>query len=232
MGGILFKMPMTTTVAIIGMISMMAPPFGMLIGKWIAIESAAHQPLILILFIAGSALTIFFWAKWLGRITTTSYHESFALEPGSRWMQGVLLVMGLGVILASVAAMPIYLYVIKPVSLTVFGVIRSTETRYLLDSAEQFLGWPLWVVLGALIMAGVSSVFFFKRSHVRLPYLCGENIPDAEFSFEFRSVADQPSMALLNSYYLSPIFGEEKITSWCNPLAGLIVLTLFGVLFI
>ena len=232
MGGILFKMPLTTTVAIIGMISMMAPPFGMLVGKWIAIESAVHNPLILILLVTGSALTIFFWAKWLGRITTTSFHESYKIEKVGPWMAGVLVVMGLGVVLASVSAMPIYLHVIKPISLTVFGQIQAGESLTLLDSAEHFLGWPLLVVLGALIMAGVTSAIFFKRSQVRLPYLCGENIPDAEFSFEFRSIADQPSRALLNSYYLSPIFGEDKITTWCNPLAGLIILTLFGVLFI
>jgi ech hydrogenase subunit A len=232
MGGILFKMPLTTNVAIIGMASMMVPPFGMLIGKWMAIESSVHQPLILLLVAAGSALTIFFWAKWLGRITTASYHQSYKIESVSPWMSGVLVTMALGVLTACLSAVPLYHIVIKPISLTVFGKTASGESLTLLDSVDQFLAWPLFVVLGALLLAGLTSALFFKRTHLRQPYLCGENVPDGAFSFEFRSIADKPDMALLNSYYLSPIFGEAKITAWCNPVAVLIILTLFGVLFI
>jgi ech hydrogenase subunit A len=232
MGGILFKMPLTTNVAIIGMASMMMPPFGMLIGKWMAIESAVHHPLILILVIAGSALTIFFWAKWLGRITTASYHDTYKIETVSPWMSGVLVTMGAGVLVACLSAMPVYHTIIKPISLTVFGQVTAGESLTLLDSVDQFLSWPLFVILGAILLAGLTSVLFFKHSQVRLPFLCGENVPDGDYSFEFRSLADKKDMALLNSYYLSPIFGEATITAWCNPVAVLIILTLFGVLFI
>lgn len=232
MGGILFKMPLTTNIAIIGMASMMMPPFGMLIGKWMAIESAVHQPLVLFLVIAGSALTIFFWAKWLGRITTASYHDTYKIETVSPWMSGVLVTMGAGVLVACLSAMPLYHAIIKPISLTVFGQVPAGESLTLLDSVDQFLSWPLFVVLGAIVLASITSMLFFKHSQVRLPFLCGENVTDGDFSFEFRSLADKKDRALLNSYYLSPIFGESTITAWCNPVAVLIILTLFGVLFL
>ncbi len=231
MGGILFKMPLTTNVAIVGMASMMAPPFGMLIGKWMAIESAVRTPIVLLLMIVGSALTIFFWAKWLGRITTASYHPVYKIEKVSRWEIGVLLVMVCAVIAGSLMSMPLYHCVIKPVSLVMFGhTAGNLKDLTLLDSVDAFMTWPLFVVLGAVLLAIGLSMSFFRRSHIRLPFLCGENIPGGAYSFGFRSVADRTDMALLNSYYLSPIFGEAKITAWCNPLAVLIILTLFGVL--
>jgi ech hydrogenase subunit A len=232
MGGLLFKMPLTTTVAIVGMISMMMPPFGMLIGKWMAIESAVHNPLLLILFVIGSALTIFFWAKWLGRITTASYHPAYAIETISPWMRVVLAGMAIGVLVASLAALPIYEVAIKPISMSTFGHGAEGGALTLLDSVDAFLGWPLVVVLGALFMAALTGAALFKRSHVRQPYLCGENIPDAPYSFQFRGLADSADMALVNSYYLSPLFGESAITAWGNPLAALLILTLFGVLFL
>jgi ech hydrogenase subunit A len=231
MGGILFKMPLTTNIAIVGMASMMLPPFGMLIGKWMAIEAAVQSPLVLLLMVIGSALTIFFWAKWLGRITTASYHPVYKIEKVSGWEIGVLLIMVCAVVAGSLASMPLYHYVFKPISLAVFGRLGgSVANLTLLDSVDAFMTWPLFVVLGLVLLAIGVSMTRFRQSHLRMPFLCGENIPDGAYSFEFRSVADGRNMALLNSYYLSPIFGEANITAWCNPLAVLIILTLFGVL--
>ncbi len=231
MGGLLFKMPLTTNIAIVGMISMMMPPFGMLIGKWMAIESAVHFPIVLILLVLGSALTIFFWAKWLGRITTTSYHEKYTIESISPWMRTVLAVIGIGVVVASICALPIYEQVIRPISLLTFSEQASNANISILDSVSAFLGWPMIIVIGAIIMALATGTLLFKPSRLRLPYLCGENVDSDETTYTFRSIADAPSTAMLTSYYL-PLFGESRITTWANPLAALIILSLLGVLFI
>ncbi len=231
MGGLLFKMPLTTNIAMIGMVSMMMPPFGMLVGKWMAIESAVNNPVVLILLVLGSALTIFFWAKWLGRITTTSYHEKYKIESVSPWMLSVLSVIGIGVITASVCATPIYTNLIKPISLAVFGADGCPGNISILDTVNSFLGWPMYVVFGTIALAILAGVLLFKPSQIRLPFLCGENMDLDDHSFTFRSIADGPTTALLTSYYL-PLFAESRITAWGNPLAALIALSLFGVLFI
>lgn len=231
MGGILFKMPLTTTVAMVGMASMMVPPFGMLVGKWMAIESAVHMPPVLILMIIGSALTVFFWAKWLGRITTASYHPTYTIEKVSRWQIGVLLTMVCAVVAGSLASMPFYRYIVKPISLAMFGhTAGNLKDLTMLDSVDAFMTWPLFVVFGVVILSILVSMTFFRQSQIRLPFLCGENVPGGAYTFEFRSIADRTDMALLNSYYLSPFFGETKITAWCNPLAACIIIALFGVL--
>lgn len=231
MSGLLFKMPLTTNIAIIGMISMMMPPCGMLIGKWMAIESAAYAaPVVVVPLVLGSALTIFFWAKWIGRITTSSYHPKYTIETIDVWMRGVLMVIGAGVIMVSVFAMPVYVLVIKPMALEACGVTASTANLSILDQVTPYLGWPMLVAMGAIILAVVAGAPLFKPSRVRLPYLCGENIASDETSFSFRSIADGPVVTRLSSYY-PPFFGEAKITVWGNPVALLILISLFGVLF-
>lgn len=231
MSGLLFKMPLTTNIAIIGMISMMMPPCGMLIGKWMAIEAAAYAaPVVVVPLVLGSALTIFFWAKWIGRITTSSYHPKYTIENIDGWMRGVLMVIGAGVVMVSVFAMPVYVLVIKPLALAACGVTASTANLSILDQVTPYLGWPMLVAIGAVILAVVAGAVLFKPSRIRLPYLCGENIASDETSFSFRSIADGPVVTRLSSYY-PPFFGEAKITVWGNPVALLILISLFGVLF-
>ncbi len=234
MSGLLFKMPLTTNIAIVGMISMIMPPCGMLIGKWMAIESAVGTtPIVLILLVLGSALTIFFWAKWLGRITTSSYHPKYTIESISPWMRTVLTVIMAGVVIASLFAMPIYTLVIKPMYQEVFqhlgAVVLSTENISVLDNVTAYLGWPMLVVIATIVFALVAGTPLFKPSRLRLPYLCGENVESDENSYSFRSIADAPVTTRLSSYY-PEIFGESRITAWGNLLALLIILSLFGVL--
>ncbi len=230
MSGILFKMPVTTTIAIVGMVSMMAPPFGMLMGKWLAIESAVHMPAVLLLFVLGSALTIFFWAKWIGRITTASYHPEYRVEEVSRGMIAVLVTLLLMAIAGAFLAMPLFRSVLKPMGLAVFAAAPQEAAGSVLESVEGLMQWPLFAILGMVLLAVLLSLRGFRRSHVRLPFLCGENLPDGETTFEFRSVAGGRDTALVTSYYLSSVFNEPALTAWCNAAAVLILFTLFGVI--
>ena len=68
MEGLAEKAPLTTFITITGMLSMFLPPFGMLLGKWMALEAVYAVPLAAILFVLASAATMVFWAKWLGRL--------------------------------------------------------------------------------------------------------------------------------------------------------------------
>ncbi|RXM13287.1 NADH-quinone oxidoreductase subunit L, partial [Citrobacter sp. AAK_AS5] len=55
MRGLHAVMPRTAIITIIGVMTMMLPPFGMLMAKWMAIESATGQFLIMIMLALGSA---------------------------------------------------------------------------------------------------------------------------------------------------------------------------------
>ena len=71
--GLLAKLPLTTVIMVIAMLSMFLPPFGMLLGKWAAIDAIVSAPtigkIIMIIFVLiGSAATTVYYSKWLGHM--------------------------------------------------------------------------------------------------------------------------------------------------------------------
>ena len=71
MEGLLRRLPIITIVTLVGVLSMLLPPFGVLVAKWAAMEAAAQSPLVMVLIAAGSALTVVFWTKWMGRLVSS-----------------------------------------------------------------------------------------------------------------------------------------------------------------
>jgi len=233
MSGIMFKMPVTTTIAIIGMISMLALPFGLLISKWMAIEAAVRYPLVLFLIIIGSALTIFFWAKWIGRIVTASYHEEYKIEKIPFSMMGTMLTLVTGVIVLGLSAVPLYQLFVRPVAMAAYQHVTTVAAAWrVMQSVDKFMEAPLFISLFVVLVAILLAMRSIKESHIRQPFLCGENAEKEVTSFEFRSLADKRETAYLSSYYMSPVFGEDKLTGWFNPVAIALILIMFGALMI
>lgn len=231
MSGLLFRMPFVTVITILGMVSMIAPPFGMILGKWMVIESAVQAPLLLVLIILGSALTIFFWAKWLGRITTASFHPTYTVEPLRATVGYTLAALSTAVVVLSLSSMLFFRYIIKPVSLQMLRGAAAPAVQWtLLESIDSFRLWPIFLVLGLAAVALLVTLLKFSPRQVREPFLCGENLADEKSSCSFRSLLDGRETALVTSYYLPSIFGESRLTAGCNLVAILILAALFGVL--
>ena len=73
MAGLIHRLPIITTMMLIGIGGMFLPPFGMLIAKWGTIQAflQSFSPIgvILVGMLAyGSAVTVFFWVKWMGSL--------------------------------------------------------------------------------------------------------------------------------------------------------------------
>ncbi|HYE11449.1 MAG TPA: proton-conducting transporter membrane subunit, partial [Patescibacteria group bacterium] len=71
MDGLIRTMPRMAVMLVIGIAGMFLAPFGMLISKWAALKAFIDfNPIMALLLAFGSAPTLFFWTKWLGKITT------------------------------------------------------------------------------------------------------------------------------------------------------------------
>ncbi len=231
MMGLMVKMPITTLIAVIGMVSMLVPPFGMLISKWMAIEAAASSPLVVILLVLGSALTVFFWAKWIGRISTTPFKEKYHIEKIPVSIFFVNLILVIAVIVAGLLAFPVYNTYIQPLAgVTYSNIVLPVSEWLLLEKAGMFMEWPLFVLLGFVVFAVYETFRNVRSMHVRPPYMCGENYESGSSTYEFVSLMDKPEPARLNSYYMTPLFGEHFITKFANPIALALLFILFGVL--
>jgi ech hydrogenase subunit A len=239
MQGLMKKMPFTTIVTVIGMISMLLPPFGVLITKWLAIESSvdARSPIVLICIILGSAFTVVFWAKWIGIILTMSYKVKYKTEKLSFSVKSALTVLVAAVVACSVLLVPLYNYLIKP-----YIIGTNSGDKSLL--AGENLGISLQG-LNNTVIGGFASIVFFivvfavmitipyflrktKAETIKPPYLCGENTSDMR-GIEFMSPADKVDNVVVHNYYLSGFFGEKNLTLWVNLAAGAIILIMFGV---
>jgi ech hydrogenase subunit A len=102
MDNLFVRMPVLARLMALGVLTMFAAPFGMLISKWATIVSLVETSNITLLIILafGSAVTFMFWAKWLGKLLGAASREK-SLETSvhaSEWVSLALmavLVVGL-----------------------------------------------------------------------------------------------------------------------------------------
>lgn len=234
MQGLMKRMPFTAVITVIGMISMLLPPFGVLISKWLAIEASVDRsPVVLILVVLGSAFTVVFWAKWIGIVLTMSYKTKIQGEKLSFSVRSALSVLFVAVLACSIGIAPLFNKLIMP-------QIQSFQIGG--DFIEGING-GLWLNGGTL--GGFGIVYFFivvflvmllvplfmkkaKPETMKTPYLCGENTSDTR-GIDFISPGDKVDQVIVRNYYLSGVFGENNLTLWVNIVAGAIILIMFGV---
>ena len=229
MDGLMFKMPFTSIMILIGMMSMLLPPFGMLLSKWLAIEATMRSPFLLVFMVLGSALTVYFWCKWIGRIQHTGYHPVLPKEEIPCTMKIALSLLAFMVLGTGVTTMCILNKVFVPMAENVFG------SKGLLSEAANF---PALIIFGFIAVAGIIHYFVcwkgFKADWVRKPFLCGENVSSEESagsevrSYDFHSVEGKIEHSHVTSYYFHGIINEKWVTGCFNWAAWLIIIVLIG----
>ena len=69
MAGLIVSMPRVAVMMLIGMAGMFLAPFGMLISKWAVLKAVVDaNPVLSVFIVFGSAATLFFWVKWMGKL--------------------------------------------------------------------------------------------------------------------------------------------------------------------
>ena len=69
MSGLVLNMPKVGVMMLIGMAGMFLAPFGMLISKWAVLKAVVDAyPALSVFIVFGSAATLFFWVKWMGKL--------------------------------------------------------------------------------------------------------------------------------------------------------------------
>lgn len=235
MDGLMFKMPFTSLVILLGMMSMLLPPFGMLMSKWLAIEATIRSPFLLVFMVLGSALTVFFWAKWIGRIQHSGYHEYLPKEkinPAMKFSLGIMALMVLG---TGVMAMWIFTNVFIPMSETVFSAKLQFNKQALYEVGKFSATGIFFAVALAILLHYLIVWRRFKREWVRLPFVCGENVTQQDIenhddvkSYDFHSVCGKIEHSHVSSYYFRGIIDERRVDGFITFAAWLIILVLLG----
>jgi len=204
---------------------MIMPPFGVIISKWMAMEAAAVDFYIIILIALGSALTVMYWARWGGILMSDPFAGRFKAErqPLLTWTSLGLLCLGAAVL--SIGAPWLYEWVITP----------AESEYYLLDYTsrggilEKFVGvFPVFPLGLVAVLGFVIAIWAVKKTagaRVVSPYLSGVQTDQPGV---FKGPMNTATRAEAKNYYLSSIFGEDKLTTWINLAAGVLLTLVIG----
>lgn len=229
MDGLIVRLPLLATMMVIGIAGMYLAPFGMLISKWAALEAFINAPvgfIFVILLAFGSAFTIFFWTKWLGKLfmrmgkpvaQAVKLHISEKLS---------VVVIGVLAVLACVCFPSIIKYAIDPYLLKIYGE-AGNPAFYSFDTLTM-CGIMLAVIAILVIAAALGS----KSGKELKPYLNGRAV-DSEG--RFLGSLGVYKEAKTSNYYLEEYCGEKTLLkpSWLISIiliAAMFVLAIMGVM--
>lgn len=241
MQGLMKRMPFTASIMVLGMISMLLPPFGVFLTKWMAIEASIGSPIVLLFLVMGSAFTVVFWSQWIGTLLTMSYRKEFKDEELPFTVKSTLSFLILLTFVASIMVVQIYNVGISRfvegvsmnnAAMNTASVIEGDRVGLFLKTNEiVWGGFPVFMFFGLfLIILALIPVYFArtKESQVRKPYLCGENTDEMK-GVEAYMPGDKVEAVIVRNYYMQSFFSEQKLTFWLNLSALAIILVMFGV---
>ncbi|WP_067050759.1 NADH-quinone oxidoreductase subunit 5 family protein [Methanofollis ethanolicus] len=215
MDGLIVRLPKVAAMMFIGMAGMFLAPFGMLISKWAAIEAFIVAPLglIFVMILAfGGAVTVFFWAKWMGKIIeVTPFGENLegTVSTGKWVVLGSLTAM---TVLAALLFPLISSFLVEPYVLSIFN-----ETARL--AQDNVIIMVMMIAL--LLVLPLSYLSYRKQGRTMPAYMGGRpTTPDMKF---LGSLGIEREMTTKN-YYFAEYFGEAKLLKIGNPLCILLIM--------
>lgn len=200
--GVFNSMPHLSLCMVIGICGMFLAPFGMLISKWAAMKAFvdAGQPILLLVLVFGSATTLFYWTKWLGKITTyipTNENREVGIVP-VEWMT-LRVLSGLTLVVCVLFPL-VSQFLVMPYLAETYPVVTDVIAQS-----------NLWIMSIMVILLISLCLRFGKHSRVKrkvVTNLAGENLGQ---DTAYRGVAGHVVPVTLRNWYMDAWFGEEWV---------------------
>jgi ech hydrogenase subunit A len=215
MQGLIAKAPLVAIITVIGLISLMAPPFGIFVGKWLAFQSASTftqigWSLLAIFFIIfGSIFSVFYYSRWAGKLLATKPAETAPRAHHDWYMEIPLLILAAG-IFVSVALTTVFfsnlinlppVYGIEPSGLVAGEVLKSAIGGF---SPLMFLIIFLVILLIPILIIKVP------KASLTPTYSCG--------------TGSEPE---IGGGYFESLVGEGRLLKYLTPIGILLLAVLF-----
>lgn len=216
MEGLVTRMPLVAYIMVIGLISLMAPPFGVFVGKWLAFQSVStfssiSLSLIDIFFIIfGSIFSVFYYSRWAGKLLATKPFEAPKPAHHEWYMEMPLVVLVLGVFV-SVALTTFF-----------FNSLISLPAAYGTEPSSLISGWSIQSAIGGFSPLGFLVIFLIilivpvvviqvPKTAITHTYACG--------------TGEEPE---LGGGFFQGLIGESRILKYLDPVGVFLVLALFA----
>lgn len=216
MEGLIARMPQVATMMLVGIAGMFLAPFGMLISKWATLRAFidAQFGLVLVAIVAfGSAVTLFFWSKWMGRLIAVPTPQENQEEGVDREEIGVLYVLTVLTVGVCLLFPLISSMLIEPYVLASYGKVAQLGQ----DNVIIML-----LMLFMVLLMPLSMLYYRKDRHHLAPYMGGRA---TNADMQFMGTFGVYKSATMHNYYMENLFGEAKLMKVGVALCtGLIVL--------
>lgn len=223
MHGLIVKLPGLAFVMIVGIAGMFLAPFGMLISKWAALKAFVDtNSMVLVVFLVfGSATTLFYWTKWLGKLVAV-IHNSDRLRSKVGRSQWVSLATQAVLMIALCLAFPLLsTRLVEPFLAEMFhGTLPA-----IISAGNMHI---MVMMLSTIVILPIAVRFltFGKKQKIVLSYMGGANTGDDR---NFTNSFGKNSSMYLANWYMEDWFGEKKILKPSLMLATGIILVLAGI---
>jgi len=200
MEGLIARMPRLAFAMLIGIAGMFLTPFGMLFSKWAVLKALIDaNPLLVGMVAFGSGITVFFWAKWMGKIITQTRIHKIEEDRigGGEWAA-----------LYALIALTISMSLLFPAvsSLLIEPFVSSIYKMNVSISQDNVM--IMLLMMGA-ILAMPFMMLYYGRERKHLPhYMGGRPTTPGEI---FAGSAGLKRELAMSNYYLEAQFGEKKL---------------------
>ncbi len=223
MHGLIVKLPELAFVMIVGIAGMFLAPFGMLISKWAALKAFVDsKSVLLVLFVVfGSASTLFYWTKWLGKLVAM-IHNSERLPNTTKGSEWFSLLSQAFIMIALCVSFPIAsLYLVEPFLADMF----HDEVPAIISSGNMNIMLMMLCMIVILPIA-VRLLTFGKKKKIVMSYMGGGNAGNDRSFID--SFGETKKMYLAN-WYMEDYFGEKKLLKPSLALAAAAIIIMMVV---
>ncbi len=216
MSGLVLKMPRVGVMMLVGMAGMFLAPFGMLISKWAVLKAVVDAyPALSVFIVFGSAATLFFWVKWMGKLLEVLERRQ-TTEPALALGQAIALYGLAGATFLACLFFPlISTRLIEPYIFAVYGQSASMAPGNLII---------MTIMMVMIMLFPLSYINYGRGVRVTDAYLGGANVPS---SARFLGSGNAQHEVTTNNYYLRGVVSEKWLTRYgvlCSAaLLGLMV---------
>ena len=212
MHGLIIKLPVMAIMLTIGIAGMFLAPFGMLISKWAAMKAFldSKNMIMLMLLVFGSAATLFYWTKWLGKLVAIrSQSESLGVK-APRPERVALYTLAVFTVANCLLFPVVSKYMVEPFLTLMFGA-----SQVVISEGNQYI----MLMLLAMILLLPLGLRLLSHGKISTVYMGGINSGDNR---HFEGAGGEMKRMYLSNWYMERYFGEQRLFK----IAALICLAL------
>ena len=203
MSGLVLNMPRVGVMMLIGMAGMFLAPFGMLISKWAVLKAVVDAyPAMCVFIVFGSAATLFFWVKWMGKLLEVVKPRVSAEAPLALGQAIALYGLAGATFLACLFFPLISSRLIEPYVFSVFGQSASMSQGNIII---------MTIMMVMIMLFPLSYINYGRGVRVTDAYLGGANVPS---SARFLGSGNAEHNVTTNNYYLRGVVSEAWLARY------------------